>query len=197
MSAKPLLYLASQSPRRRELLQQLGIAHRVLVPDVNEALLPRETPEDYVRRLARIKAEVTAMRVQEGRMKALPVLAADTSVILGRRILGKPANAKEAAAMLGALSGKTHHVLTAVALVFQGKLAVALSDTAVRFRRLSANEIASYVATGEPLDKAGAYGIQGRAAAFIKQIDGSYSGVMGLPLFETAQLLNKFGIATA
>jgi septum formation protein len=137
------------------------------------------------------------MRVQEGRMKALPVLAADTSVILGRRILGKPANAKEAAAMLGALSGKTHHVLTAVALVFQGKLAVALSDTAVRFRRLSANEIASYVATGEPLDKAGAYGIQGRAAAFIKQIDGSYSGVMGLPLFETAQLLNKFGIATA
>lgn len=195
MSRAALIYLASQSPRRAELLHQLGIGHRVLVPDVNEAVLPRETPEDYVQRLARIKAEVAAMRVRERRMKELPVLAADTSVILGRRILGKPADAAEAAAMLNALSGKTHRVLTAVALVFQGKLAVALSDTAVRFKRLDSAEIAAYVASGEPLDKAGAYGIQGRAAAFVKQIDGSYSGVMGLPLYETAQLLRKFGIS--
>lgn len=196
MKKLPLIYLASQSPRRRELLDQLGIAHRVLVPDVNEAALPKESPADYVCRLARIKAEVAAMRIQERRMKPLPVLAADTSVILGRRILGKPANAREATAMLADLSGKTHHVLTAVALVFQGKLAIALSDTAVRFRRLRAEEIAAYVATGEPLDKAGSYGIQGRAAAFIRQIDGSYSGVMGLPLFETAQILKKFGITS-
>lgn len=195
MSCAAVIYLASRSPRRGELLDQLGIRHRVLVPDVNEAVLPKESPEDYVLRLARIKAEVAAMRMRERRMKELPVLAADTSVILGRRILGKPANAEDAAAMLGALSGKTHRVLTAVAVVFQGKLATALSDTAVRFRRLSASEIAAYVGTGEPLDKAGAYGIQGRAAAFIKQIDGSYSGVMGLPLYETAQLLGKFGIS--
>jgi len=197
VSKPALIYLASQSPRRRELLRQLGITHRVLVPDVNEAILPGETPEAYVRRLARIKAEVAAMRVQEKRMKMLPVLAADTAVILGRRILGKPADSRDAAAMLAALSGKTHHVLTAVALVFQGKLAVAVSDTAVGFRRLRTDEIAAYVATGEPLDKAGAYAVQGRAAAFIKRIEGSYSGVMGLPLFETAQLLNKFGIKTA
>lgn len=195
MSRAAAIYLASQSPRRGELLDQLGIRHRVLVPDVNEAVLPKETPEGYVRRLARIKAEVAAMRMQERRMKQLPVLAADTSVILGRRILGKPADAGDAATMLHALSGKSHRVLTAVALVFQGKLAVALSDTTVRFRRLSAGDIAAYVATGEPLDKAGAYAVQGRAAAFIKQIDGSYSGVMGLPLYETAQLLGKFGIS--
>ncbi len=194
MSVPPLIYLASQSPRRRALLDQLGVRHRVLVPDVNEATLPRESPEAYVRRIARIKAEVAAMRIRERRMKELPVLAADTSVILGRRILGKPADAAAAAAMLAALSGRTHHVLTAVALEFQGKLAVALSDTAVRFRRLETEEIATYVASGEPLDKAGAYGIQGRAAAFIRRIEGSYSGVMGLPLFETAQLLRKFGI---
>ena len=193
---KAVIYLASQSPRRRELLDQLGIGHRVLVPDVNEAVLPKESPEDYVQRLARIKAEVTAMRVSERRMKALPVLAADTAVVLGKRIMGKPADAKDATAMLAALSGKSHRVLSAVAVVFQGKLAVALSVTQVRFRRLSTNEIAHYVASGEPLDKAGAYAIQGRAAAFVKHIEGSYSGVMGLPLYETAQLLNKFGIST-
>lgn len=194
MSVTAQIYLASQSPRRRELLNQLGVRHRVLVPDVNEAALPREAPEAYVRRIARIKAEVTAMRVSERRMKNLPVLAADTAVVLGRRILGKPADAGEAAAMLAQLAGKRHRVLTAVAIVFQGKLAATLSDTLVEFRRLSRADIEAYVATGEPLDKAGAYGIQGRAAAFIKRIEGSYSGVMGLPLFETAQLLGKFGI---
>lgn len=194
MSASAQIYLASQSPRRRELLNQLGIRHRVLVPDVNEAALPRESPEAYVRRLARIKAEVAAMRVSERRMKERPVLAADTAVVLGRRILGKPADEVEAIAMLAQLSGRRHRVLTAVAIVFQGRLAAALSDTLVEFRRLGRAEIEAYVATGEPLDKAGAYAIQGRAAAFIRRIEGSYSGVMGLPLFETAQLLSKFGI---
>jgi septum formation protein len=194
MSVAGEIYLASRSPRRRELLDQLGVRHRLLAPDVNEAALPRESPEDYVRRLAQIKAEVAAMRVSERRLKTLPVLAADTAVVLGKRIMGKPEHPGEAVAMLEQLSGKRHRVLTAVAVVFQGKLAVALSDTQVHFRRLGRAEIESYVATGEPLDKAGAYAIQGRAAAFIKQIEGSYSGVMGLPLYETAQLLSKFGI---
>lgn len=194
MSTAAQVYLASQSPRRRELLDQLGIRHRVLVPDVNEAALPKESPEAYVRRIARIKAEVAAMRVSERRMKALPIVAADTAVVLGRRILGKPADDAEALAILARLSGKPHRVLTAVAVVFQGKLAAALSDTRVEFRRLSPADIEAYVATGEPLDKAGAYGIQGRAAAFVRRIEGSYSGVMGLPLFETAQLLGKMGI---
>lgn len=194
MTVAAHIYLASQSPRRRELLHQLGVRHRVLVPDVNEAALAREAADAYVLRIARIKAEVTAMRVSERRMKTLPVLAADTAVVLGKRLLGKPADAAEAAAMLGQLSGKRHRVLTAVAIVFQGKLAAVLSDTLVEFRRLSRAEIEAYVATGEPMDKAGAYGIQGRAAAFITRIEGSYSGVMGLPLFETAQLLGKFGI---
>ncbi|MEO1766291.1 Maf family protein [Thiobacter aerophilum] len=192
--AAPLIYLASQSPRRRALLRQLGIPHRVLVPDVNEAPLPRETPEDHVRRLARIKAEVGAMRVLKRRWPPLPVLAADTVVVLGRTLLGKPVDAAEAAAMLARLSGRRHRVLTAVALAFQGKLQLALSDTQVVFRRLAASEIEAYVASGEPLDKAGGYGIQGRAAAFVRRIEGSYSGVMGLPLFETAELLRKIGI---
>lgn len=195
MPRKTLIYLASQSPRRRELLEQIGVAHRVIVPDVNEAILPREKPEAYVRRLARIKAEVAWMRVLEKRMKPLPVLAADTAVVLGAHILGKPANAAEAKTMLRALSGRKHRVLTAVALTFQGTLRLALSETEVRFRRMSEAEIAAYVASGEPLDKAGAYGIQGHAACFIKTIAGSYSGVMGLPLFETAELLKQFKIA--
>lgn len=188
------IYLASQSPRRRELLEQLGVPHRVVVPDVNERALPREAPEDYVRRLARLKAEVGAMRVLEAGLPPLPVLAADTAVVLGRRILGKPENDGEAAAMLARLSGRRHRVLSAVAVVFQGKLGLALSDTLVVFRRLEPAEIEAYVATGEPRDKAGAYGIQGRAAAFVRRIEGSHSGVVGLPLFETARLLRKVGI---
>ncbi len=188
------IYLASQSPRRRALLDQLGVPHRVVVPEVNERALPREAPEDYVRRLARLKAEVGAMRVLEAGLPPLPVLAADTAVVLGRRILGKPENDGEAAAMLARLSGRRHRVLTAVAVVFQGKLSLALSDTLVVFRRLEPEEIEAYVATGEPRDKAGAYGIQGRAAAFVRRIEGSHSGVVGLPLFETARLLRKVGI---
>lgn len=194
MTATTQIYLASQSPRRRELLQQIGIKFRVLAPDVNEAALPREAPAGYVERIARIKAEVAWMRVVERRMRRHPVLAADTAVILGRRILGKPQNDAEAAAMLQALSGRTHQVITAVALAFEGKLKLARSETAVTFRRLAPDEIAHYVASGEPRDKAGAYAIQGFAAAFISRIDGSYSGVMGLPLFEASRLLKSFGV---
>lgn len=194
MTARTQLYLASQSPRRRELLEQIGIKFRVLAPDVNEATLAREAPLEYVERIARIKAEVTWMRVVERRMRRQPVLAADTVVIAGRRILGKPQNDAEAAAMLQALSGRTHQVITAVAMAFEGKLKLARSETAVTFRRVSPDEIAHYVATHEPHDKAGAYAIQGYAAAFISRIEGSYSGVMGLPLFETARLLKSFGI---
>ena len=194
MATTTQLYLASQSPRRRELLQQIGINFRVLVPDVNETALPREAPAQYVERIARIKAEVAWMRVMERRMKRHPVLAADTAVILGRRILGKPQNDAEAASMLQSLSGRTHQVITAVAIAFEGKLKLAQSESAVTFRRLAPDEIARYIASGEPRDKAGAYAIQGFAAAFISRIEGSYSGVMGLPLFETSRLLKSFGV---
>jgi septum formation protein len=189
------VYLASQSPRRRELLQQIGVRFRVLTPDVNESPLPRETPEDYVARIARIKAEVAWMRIAERRMQPYPVLAADTAVILGRKILGKPATDAAARTMLQDLSGRSHRVLTSVAVAFENRLKLATSETRVKFRRLSADEIAHYVASGEPHDKAGGYGIQGLAATFIAHIEGSYSGVMGLPLFETARLLKTFGIA--
>ena len=194
MATATQIYLASQSPRRSELLQQIGIKFRVLVPDVNEAALPREAPTEYVERIARLKAEVAWARVVERRMQRYPVLAADTAVILGRRILGKPQNDAEAASMLQSLSGRTHQVITAVAMAFEGKLKVARSESAVTFRRLTADEIAHYVASGEPHDKAGAYAIQGLAAAFISRIEGSYSGVMGLPLFETSRLLKSFGV---
>lgn len=194
MTATTQIYLASQSPRRRELLQQIGIKFRVLAPDVNEAALPREAPADYVERIARIKAEVAWMRVVERRMKRHPVLAADTAVILGRRILGKPQGDAEAKSMLQALSGRTHRVITAVALSYEGKLKLARSETRVTFRRLAPDEITHYVSSREPHDKAGAYAIQGFAAAFIARIDGSYSGVMGLPLFEVSRLLKSFGI---
>ena len=134
------------------------------------------------------------MTVMERRMKRHPVLAADTAVILGRRILGKPQNDAEAASMLQSLSGRTHQVITAVAMAFEGKLKLARSESAVTFRRLAPDEIAYYIASGEPRDKAGAYAIQGFAAAFISRIEGSYSGVMGLPLFETSRLLKSFGV---
>lgn len=194
MVSAPQLYLASQSPRRRELLKQIGVKFRVLAPDVNEAPLPREAPDSYVERIARIKAEVAWARIIERRRARHPVLAADTAVVLGRRILGKPANGAEAHAMLKALSGRTHQVLTAVAVAHESQLRLATSITAVTFRRLAPSEIAYYVASGEPYDKAGAYGIQGLAASFIARIEGSYSGVMGLPLFETVNLLKTFGI---
>lgn len=188
------VYLASQSPRRRELLRQIGVKFRVLAPHVDEAALPREAPDSYVERIARSKAEVAWARIDARQRARHPVLAADTAVVLGRRILGKPADDAEARMILKALSGRTHQVLTAVAIAHEDRLRLATSVTAVTFRRLAPSEIARYVASGEPRDKAGAYGIQGVAATFIARIEGSYSGVMGLPLFETASLLKTFGI---
>jgi septum formation protein len=194
---KPL-YLASQSPRRLELLRQIGLAPAVLRLrngvarlDVDETPLPEEPAVDYVLRLARLKAEA-GEQARRGRSLAdWPIVAADTTVTLDGRILGKPADEVEAAAMLRGYSGRAHSVLTGVAVAFRGRLEVALSESTVAFRVLSEAEIAAYVATREPFDKAGGYGIQGRAALFIAHLAGSYSGVMGLPLFETAELLRE------
>ena len=197
-----LIYLASRSPRRRELLHQIGIEHEVLTQrikaargaDVNEDVRPAEHPRDYVMRVCRDKAESGWTRIEQRRLPLRALLAADTTVCLGDEILGTPADAAEAADFLARLSGGEHEVLTAVALKYQDRLELALSATSVRFRALERAEIDRYVASGEPMDKAGAYGIQGYAGAFITEIRGSYSGVMGLPLYETAQLLKRFGI---
>ena len=196
------IYLASRSPRRRELLNQIGIAHEVLTtritaersPDVNEDPLPGESPRDYVKRVCRAKVESGWMRVIQRKLVLRGVLAADTTVCIGDEIIGTPADAAEAAEFLARLSGREHEVLTAIAFKFGERMEAELSVTAVRFRELGRSEIARYVATGEPMDKAGAYAIQGRAGAFITEIRGSYSGVMGLPLYETAMLLRRFGI---
>ena len=201
MAGASSIYLASRSPRRRELLDQIGVAYEVLTqrirgersPDVNEDPLPGEKPRDYVVRVCRAKAESGWMRVIQRKLPLRGVLAADTTVCLGDEILGTPADAAEAAAFLERLSGREHEVLTAVAFKFGERTEVELSATSVVFRELGRAEIERYVATGEPMDKAGAYGIQGRAGVFVTQIRGSYSGVMGLPLYETAQLLRRFG----
>lgn len=195
----PRIYLASRSPRRRELLKQIGVNFEVLLfrehfgrgADVDEAPQPGERPEDYVRRVTREKADTGWLRVQQRGLPRHPVLAADTEVCLGSRIFGKPANRADAAAMLRALSGREHRVLTGVAIRYEDLFDFAMSETLVRFAALSEAEIAQYVESGEALDKAGAYAIQGRAAAFIPEILGSYSGVMGLPLYETARLVAK------
>ena len=196
------IYLASRSPRRRELLDQIGVDHQVLTQritaergiDVDEGPLPGETPRDYVMRVCRDKAEAGWSRVVQRKLPLRGVLAADTTVCLGDEILGTPADAVEAAEFLARLSGREHEVLTGVAFKFGERMETELSATAVRFRVLNAVEIRRYVASGEPRDKAGAYAIQGTAGAFITEIRGSYSGVMGLPLYETAQLLLRFGI---
>lgn len=188
------IYLASRSPRRGELLSQIGMQFEVLPSDVDEAVLPGEAPEHYVLRLAREKAEVCARRIAEAGLAAMPVLAADTTVCADGEILGKPENDAEAAAMLRAMSDRWHTVHTGIALAFDGRVEVALSSTQVEMALLSEEEIAAYVASGEPRDKAGAYGIQGLASIFIRRIEGSYSGVMGLPVYETSQLLKKSGI---
>lgn len=191
------LYLASQSPRRRELLTQLGVRYELLLADDDEdaealeAVLPGETPDDYVQRVCALKAEAALRRRERRALPDAPVLTSDTTVCLGGRILGKPADGAEAAAMLGALAGTTHRVLTAVTVVSATGMRHALSVSEVTFRRLQSAEIERYVASGEPLGKAGAYGIQGRAAEFVARIAGSYSGIMGLPLFETAALLRQ------
>jgi septum formation protein len=185
----PLVCLASVSARRRELLAQIGVPHVVSAADIDEALLYGERAADYVARMAR--AKVLAVRE---RGMALPVLAADTTVVLDEMVCGKPANEAEGVAMLERLSGRTHQVLTAVALAAHGVVSFRLSASEVRFRRLSRAECAAYWHTGEPCDKAGGYAVQGRAAVFIEHLSGSYSGVMGLPLFETAELLRAAGV---
>ena len=193
------IYLASRSPRRRELLAQIGVRYSLLLfrsrpeskEDVNEDPLDAEAPAVYVERVARAKAESGWRRMMQRNLPQAPVLAADTTVALGGRILGKPASREEAAQMLAALSGKRHEVLTAVALQQGEWLESALQVSEVEFKKLSEDEIRQYVATGECDDKAGAYAIQGRAARFIVDMRGSYSGVMGLPLYETCQLLDK------
>ena len=193
------IYLASRSPRRRELLAQIGVRYHLLLfrsrpdspPDVDETLLPDERPDSYVERVARAKAQAGWRLLRLRNLPLAPVLAADTTVALDGRILGKPADRKQAAEILAALSGRRHEVLTAVALMRDDDVDSALSRSEVLFKKLSAEEIAQYVASGECDDKAGAYAIQGRAARFVMELHGSYSGVMGLPLFETAQLLEK------
>jgi septum formation protein len=193
------IYLASRSPRRRELLSQIGVRYHLLLfrerlgerPEIDEAVIEGEAPAAYVERMARAKAEAGWNRMLQRNLPHAPILAADTTVALGGRILGKPRDRAEAAEMLALLSGERHEVLTGVALKHQDQVEFALSISEVLLKKLSPEEIAQYVASGEGDDKAGAYAIQGRAARFIVELRGSYSGVMGLPLYETSLLLDK------
>ncbi len=191
------VYLASQSPRRSQLLDQLGVLHRALLPgrDENaesmEVERSGELPQDYVQRVTLRKLAAARKRLDKRKLVPAPILVADTTVALGRRMLGKPADPDDAVAMLSALSGRTHRVLTAVAVSAGGQHFMALSVSKVRFAALSDSSIRRYVASGEPRGKAGAYAVQGRMAAWIERIDGSYTGVMGLPLHETTQLLAR------
>jgi septum formation protein len=196
------IYLASQSPRRRQLLEQLGCRHEVLLPDADEdvesmeRVLPGEAPAIYVRRVTQLKLGAALLRRERRGLVSAPVMCSDTTVAWGRRIYGKPDDAEDALRMLSELAGKTHRVLTAVAMAQGRKRALRLSESRVSFAPVTRARLRAYVATGEPMGKAGAYAVQGRAAAFIERISGSYSGIMGLPLFETAQLLDMFGVRT-
>lgn len=197
----PPLYLASQSPRRSQLLGQIGAAHTLLLPDAAEdaesleAVLPGELPAAYVQRVTALKLRAAVARHARRGLAPGVILASDTTVALGRRILGKPADAAEAAATLQALSGRTHRVLTAVALQAGRRRLQALQVSRVRFAVLPPAVVAAYVAGGEPFGKAGSYAIQSALAGWIAHIEGSHSGIMGLPLFETAQLLRRAGVA--
>jgi septum formation protein len=199
----PFVWLASQSPRRAQLLQQIGVAYRLLPPDAGEdtealeAERPGELPAAYVQRVTRAKLRAALARLRRRGAEPAPILCADTTVALGRRILGKPADAAEARAMLAALSGRTHRVLTAVAVHDGARTHAASSVSHVRFAAMPAAAIDAYVAGGEPFGKAGAYAIQGAIAAWIVHIDGSHSGIVGLPLHETACLLRRAGVAVA
>jgi septum formation protein len=195
------VYLASQSPRRRQLLDQLGVRHELLLPaddedaESLEAVLPGERPDAYVQRVTQAKLHAARLRLKARGLPAAPILCADTTVALGRRILGKPADKAEARAMLGDLSGRLHKVYTAVAIGTARKTGLLLSTSHVRFAVVPAQEIARYAASAEPMGKAGAYAVQGRAAAWIEHMAGSYSGIMGLPLHETARLLKAHNIS--
>lgn len=207
--ADDFIYLASQSPRRQELLRQIGVRFELLLPDADEdaealeAPIAHESPTRYVQRVTLAKAEAARARLRRrallaapmpaAPLPAAPILVSDTTVAVGGRIFGKPLDAADAARMLRALSGRTHRVLTAVAVVRGARIEQALNVSRVRFAHLSQHEIDDYVASGEPMGKAGAYAIQGAAARFIRKIEGSHSGIMGLPLYETARLLRRVG----
>ena len=210
-SAQPFIYLASQSPRRSQLLDQIGVKHQILVADAAEnaiedaefleIALKNEAPKAYVMRVTGLKLDAAVARMKKRGLPAAPVLCADTTVAMGRVIYGKPENAADAARMLAELSSelssKTHRVLTSVAMAYGTggkKRLLALSESKVTFAVMTKAQIASYIATGEPMGKAGSYGVQGRAAGMIERISGSYSGIMGLPLFETTQLLRQIGM---
>jgi septum formation protein len=194
---QPFIYLASQSPRRSQLLHQIGMAHTLLLPEADEdaealeTVMPGEAPQTYVQRVTRLKLEAALQRRERRALPPAPVLCADTTVALGREMYAKPVDAEDAARMLRALAGKTHRVLTAVAIAADGRTLQCCSESRVTFSPLSTADIDAYVACGEPMGKAGAYAVQGRAAAFIARISGSYTGIMGLPLFETAHLLRS------
>ncbi len=190
----PSLYLASQSPRRRELLTQIGVSHQVIKADVPEVPRVNESPSDYVQRLAREKAQGGWATVKRLALPSRPVLGADTIVVINNEILEKPRDAEQAAAMLRKLAGADHQVMTAVAMMLEERCIIKLSVTDVVFRPLSEDEIAAYWRTGEPYDKAGGYAIQGLGAVFVQQLRGSYSGVVGLPIEQTFELLEEFGV---
>ena len=189
------VYLASQSPRRSQLLAQLGVRHELLLPGVDEdaesleLMFKNEAPASYVKRVTQLKLDAALLRLEKRGLTSAPVICSDTTVALGRRIYGKPDDTRDAQRMLTELAGKTHRVLTAVAVGTARSRVQRVSDSRVTFAPLSSAQIKAYVASGEPMGKAGAYAVQGRAAAFIAHISGSYSGIMGLPVFETAQLL--------
>ena len=193
------IYLASKSPRRRELLKQIGVQFDVILlregasraQDVDEDPLPGEAPRDYVQRVCALKAAAGWSRLMQRNLRHYPLLAADTTVAVGNTILGKPTSPADAVTMLKLLAGREHEVFTAVAVQHEGRGTAALSASRVRFADLSDAQINAYVATNEGIDKAGGYAIQGQAAGFVIELNGSYSGVMGLPLYETAQLLRE------
>ena len=198
------IYLASQSPRRRQLLDQLGVRHELLLPHAAgeeaedaeslEAALPGESPSAYVQRVTALKLDAAVARHARRGLPPAPILCADTTVALGERIYGKPADARDAARMLAELSGREHQVLSAVALQAGARRLAALSVSRVRFAAMTGAQIAAYVASGEPMGKAGAYGIQGPVVQYVENLNGSYTGIMGLPLFETARLLRAAGV---
>ncbi|HUR87725.1 MAG TPA: Maf family protein [Ramlibacter sp.] len=197
---RPFIYLASQSPRRRQLLEMLGVKHELLLPDPGEDTesleepLANEAPAKYVQRVTLLKLDAAIARMKRRGLTPAPILCSDTTVALGRKIYGKPANERDAARMLRELSGTTHRVLTAVAIQSGRKRLLAVNNSRVTFAKMTPAQIREYVASGEPMGKAGAYAVQGGAAAYISHISGSYSGIMGLPMFETANLLRTLKV---
>jgi septum formation protein len=196
------IYLASKSPRRLELLQQMGVACKMILlredggrmRDIDEDPLPSENAFVYVERMAKMKADIGVLRAKQRALPPMPLVAADTTVVFNGAILGKPKSAEDAARMLKMLSGTTHDVLTAVAVTNGNRMLHDTCISRVRFRDITDAEIKNYIATGEPMGKAGSYAIQGMGAVFVERLEGSYSGVMGLPIYETAVLLSRFGV---